>query len=297
MEPRASLQQNDAVAGPSGSKEPGPTQGTKRPFGDIDDEGRLASEHPKKKLFRQPNAFQLQLPPGFDFEALVLGKDGADWELIQRKYIRDDVSFTWGYKEGVPDMSITPSEDIAKNHMDSIGYVLMVGRAGLATTSDDTNVLTTWRIITRWWSLCCQSSPKPIKFVFYDYAMNARRIAMNAHRIVSQAAEEGLPPGLEGSMRRVVSDRRLCTAQVKEILDKGGDNIGDSLEEWLVTTSTATCLSRNDRIELANFEWYVHANKNDDEPQGFRAEQWRMAMLAKFANYPELGSDDSSLWW
>ena len=262
--------------------EPEHTQasGAKRRFEGVD-----STESAKKqKTQLQPPAgggvrlFELELPGSFNFSALVLGDNGSDWQFIQRNYIRGDVTFTWGYKGGILGEAAPFNGNRDESCMADIGYVLMVGRASLEELPvEDDNVLTLCAILLKWHRLCSQiePNPKPLKLLFHEHAMDTRRKA-------SQVPQP-LPIDYPGVQSRVVRERAMCTGQVKEILDKGGENMADNLERWLITSSAYTRLIRSDKIELVSFEWYFHANEND-ELERIRVEQWRMAMLAKFSD-------------
>lgn len=216
------------------------------------------------------NPFELELPDYFDFETFVWGQNGADWDFIQDRYIQGKIKLTWGYKGGIPEKATPFKGVIDESRMASVGYVLTVGRAELGADleGNGVKVLLVWKIILDWHRSCCKFNPKSLKLFFHGYDMDFLR--------AGSRVPGALPPGYEGNQERIARDRSLCIAQIKEILDKGGDNMRDSLEEWVVETSTSTCLSFSDRLEMATFEWHMRTRKEQ------RVERWRLGMELKY---------------
>ncbi|KAJ4024518.1 hypothetical protein NW752_003086 [Fusarium irregulare] len=226
------------------------------------------------------NPFEIELPDYFDFETFVWGKDGADWDFIQDRYIKGKIKLAWGYKGGIPEKA-TPFEGaIDESRMASVGYVLTVGLADdhADLEVDGVKVLLVWKLILDWYTSCCKSNPKALKLFFHAYEMDSPR--------AGSRVPGALPPGYQGLQERIARDRSLCTAQIREIFDKGGDDMTDSLEEWLVETSTGTGLSFGDRLEMITFEWHMRTRKEQ------RVETWRLGMVDKYRSLLSPGSVD-----
>lgn len=104
---------------------------------------------------------------------------------------------------------------IDESRLANVGYVLTVGRVDEEDNRYDDSVLTTWKVVRLWWDGCHAYRPKPLKLLFFNWALDAERRA------------EGPLPTLKAEYtvleEMLNEDRNLCDVQIGDILREGGE--------------------------------------------------------------------------
>ncbi|KAF5689654.1 hypothetical protein FDENT_4298 [Fusarium denticulatum] len=164
---------------------------------------------------------------------------------IELPALLDFQEFVWGNE--------VSSEAIAK-----VGHVMTIGLEDEDDGDKDHHrrVFDIWRTLLQWHELCLTDKPKPLILAFHQMPMGSFRLATQP---CTQPRED-----LAERQTMSVLDKRGCSVQIERILQKGGQEMENELDIWLMGESAGTCLSVGDRIEIINFLWCRRASNGDE---------------------------------